>query len=125
MKIYIAASYPRKLDALVLGAKLIAYGHIVVSGWVFEDEGYSDDQNKFERMQDASIRDFKDVRECDLLVCLTDGENQLTHGGRHTELGIALALGKRVVVIGELEQVFHYYPCMRRLTIEELLDEIK
>ena len=37
-----------------------------------------------------------------------------TRGGRHAEFGIALALGKRVIVIGPRENVFHALPAVER-----------
>jgi nucleoside 2-deoxyribosyltransferase len=36
-----------------------------------------------------------------------------TGGGRHVEFGYALAKGKRVVVIGERENVFHHHPSVK------------
>lgn len=116
-KVYIAASYPRKAEAAKLAKDMKKYvNYEVISGWMFEDEGYTSDERVAEsvgemtvRMEAAALRDFDEVMECNLLVCLTDGDVQLTRGGRHSELGIALGMGKDVVIIGEREQVFHYH----------------
>jgi len=53
----------------------------------------------------------KDVRECDLLINIADEAN--VPGGKHVELGIALALGKRVIAFGRRENIFHYHPDVR------------
>ena len=132
MKIYIAASYPRKEEAKFLADTLTNRHNEIVSGWILRDEGYiSDDRieskaQKFDRMQSAAIMDAKDIKECDILICFTDGREQLTYGGRHTELGMAMALEKYVAIIGERESVFHYFPGVKvfRGISEKLFDWI-
>ena len=117
MRIYVAASYPRKAEARRIANRLTELGHIIVtSRWVHEDEGYDKDERGeteaelYERLSEAAVRDIEDIKKADYLVCLTDGEKQLTHGGRHSELGMALELGKGVAIIGPRESVFHYHP---------------
>jgi hypothetical protein len=131
MKIYVAASYPRKEDAKLVAEELKRAGHILIAArWLYEDEGYDSDLNrdeteeqKCERLAGAAVRDIEDVKECDVLVCLTDGENQLTHGGRHSEFGMALLLGKKAILVGPLEQVFHYHPAVIHYdTVEKMLE---
>lgn len=121
MKIYVAASYPRKADARKVAEILAKAGHIIIAArWIYEDEGYDSDTHRgetkkrqYDRLSNAAIRDIEDVKSCDTLVCLTDGEVQLTHGGRHSELGMALLLEKDVFIVGPREQVFHYHPRVR------------
>ncbi len=116
MKIYVAASYPRKKEAKAITKRLKELGHIIVtSRWVDEDEGYTSDFNRHEtpkemceRMAGAAVRDIEDIKACEMLVCLT-GDN-LSRGGRHGELGMALVLNKKVTIIGPAECVFHYHP---------------
>ena len=63
---------------------------------------HSDDDERFAR------EDLEDIRNSDVLVHLAGGEGMLTRsGGRHVELGYALALGKHVVHIGQQENIFH------------------
>lgn len=105
-KIYIAASYPRKAEALDVAAKMKAMGYCVVSSWLYENEGYHGEDIDV-RMRASARRDLQEIQECDMLVSLV-GDDQ-THGGRHSELGVALALGKIVIIIGAREQVFHWH----------------
>ncbi len=121
MKIYVAASYPRKKDAIAISDRLEALGHTMMSRWKWEDEGYTSDfgrretqQEQYDRLSAAAIRDLEDLKNSEIVVCLTDGENQLTHGGRHSELGIMLYETKRVIIIGPREQVFHYHPDVKQ-----------
>lgn len=56
--------------------------------------------------------DLADVRRADICVAFTEPpeEGHRGRGGRHTELGIALALGLRVLLVGPREHVFHCLP---------------
>ena len=55
--------------------------------------------------------DFEDVRHADVCVAFTEAPDEAQgRGGRHAELGIALGLGHRVIVIGPREHVFHCLP---------------
>ena len=118
MKVYVAASYPRKQEAKTLALIIASHGHTITSDWFNLDEGYNDDgARKCEseramnyRLQRAAVKDVKQVVECDVIICFTDGESQSTHGGRHSELGIAIGLDKKCFIIGPKEQVMHWLP---------------
>ena len=110
-KIYVGASYPRIEEAKALKIELEKLGYDIVSSWLLSDnEGY--DTSSTEHLRMCAIRDFEEIEAANSFVCLTDGEEQLTHGGRHTELGIALALKKDIWLIGPRESVFHYHDCV-------------
>ncbi len=45
----------------------------------------------------------------DAVIIFTEIPNTiLATGGRHVEFGLALAQGKRVIIVGPRENVFHY-----------------
>lgn len=51
------------------------------------------------------------MRAADLVVSFTEAEDApASRGGRHVSFGVALALGKRLVVVGHRENVFHTLP---------------
>lgn len=108
-KVYIAASYPRRAEAQGVMALLELSGVAVTSWWLREEtkEGY--DQENMDHMAGAAARDIADVIEADTIICLTDGKVQLSMGGRHSEFGIALAMGKTCIIVGPREQVMHYH----------------
>jgi hypothetical protein len=57
--------------------------------------------------------DLEDIDECDVLVGFTAsylGNAGPGRGGRHVEWGYALARGKRLVLIGAREHIFHTLP---------------
>lgn len=54
-----------------------------------------------------ALMDLYDLRTADTLISFgSDGGR----GGRHVEFGYALALGKRLVLIGQREGIFHTMP---------------
>ena len=109
-RIYVSASYPRKSDALVLAEKLKSEGAIIVSQWLYLDEGYKKrydtNEERLRALTKAARRDLSDLRLADALVCITG--DSLTHGGRHAELGVVLADGKPCILFGPREHVLHY-----------------
>ena len=120
MKIYVAASFPRREEARKLGIMLEDAGHEITSGWMMLiNKSYFGDDWAGEV---EATRDLQDVRDCEVLVSFIGDE--LTHGGRHTELGIALALGRRIILIGEKEQVFHYHPAVEVIAGWEFVEEL-
>lgn len=54
--------------------------------------------------------DFEDLARSDMCIAFTEAEGARGRGGRHTELGIALGLGLRVILVGPREHVFHCLP---------------
>ncbi len=92
MKIYIAASYPRKAEAEALGIALEKRGFEILSYWhqIVDDADYLSGQK--------AIRDMYAVEHCDLFVELIGDDG--SKGGRHCELGLALAWKKNIILIG-------------------------
>lgn len=56
----------------------------------------------------AAENDVADVLRADCIVSFTGGGGG--RGGRHVEFGIGVATGKRLVIVGERENVFHTLP---------------
>lgn len=91
MKIYISASIPRVKEACDLGLILKKAGHTLVSYWHETSEcNY--------HSTDRAVRDLEGVEECEMFIELI-GDSE-SRGGRHCELGIALALDKQIILIG-------------------------
>ena len=60
--------------------------------------------------RNLGLIDQEDVLAADALVCFTEPPGDGGSGGRHVELGMALALGRRVIVVGRREHIFHHLP---------------
>lgn len=105
MKVYIAAPFELRNDARELMHALEAKGHEVTSSWLRELDEESD---KWARV------DLQDIARADIFLLLNpDGWQRKGGGGRHTETGYAIALGKQIVVAGVRSNIFHYLSSIR------------
>lgn len=113
MNIYIAARFSRRPEANRLAHILNGMGHNITSRWVQPDcdhvmpTGLSEQAEDSERRRFA-IEDLEDINACDCVISLMEEPRSNGRGGRHIEFGYALALGKRMVIIGPRETVFHH-----------------
>ena len=139
MRIYLTARYSRREELCVYREQLRKLGYDVQSRWL-NGEHQIDNAGKpigehgealvegtlrsgeqmSEREQSeraAALRtsfaadDFEDVMTADVVINFTEPpRTTFNRGGRHVELGIALAIGARVIVIGYRENIFHWLP---------------
>jgi nucleoside 2-deoxyribosyltransferase len=112
-KVYIAARYARRDELKDFARELQDAGASIACRWLYADGGalLDDDLSPQSRAGKLAAIDFEDVQSADICLAFTEpGENPSGRGGRHTELGIALALGRRVILIGPREHVFHCLP---------------
>lgn len=98
--VYIAAPYPCRNEAIGIMAHLEANGCAVTSTWLRQPDQMADEFAKL---------DLADVARADVLLAFNPrGWEQKGTGGRHVELGYALALGIPVVLLGERSNIFHF-----------------
>lgn len=131
MNIYLASRYSRREELCRYRDQLTALGHVVTSRWLDGQHQISDSGvpigDHGERLVEgddgsetpaaAALRsqfaqeDVQDVSDCELLVAFTEPpRTSASRGGRHVELGLALGLGKRVIVVGFRENLFCWLP---------------
>lgn len=103
-KVYLAARFSDRSKMEDVANLLKTYGFEITARWVYGgEEGLTREQ--------IAILDIDDVDACDTLVSFTQPFGSMNKGGgRHAEFGYALARGKRLVLIGERENVFHHMP---------------
>lgn len=114
MKIYLASRYSRAPELRKYRDHLRDMGHEVTSRWL--DGGHeiksggSDQAANSERGRFAQ-EDWADMLAADCVISFTEEPRKTnTRGGRHVEFGGAMALGKRCLVVGWQENVFHHMP---------------
>ena len=107
MRIYLSASFAAR-DIIKLHAKDLApLGHECTSNWLDEPAMLVHDKAlEAWQLRARANDDALDIQRSDLVVQFTDWPS--TTGGRYWEAGYGSALGKRTVIIGAREQVFHY-----------------
>lgn len=103
--VYIAAPYPMREVAAEWGRRLLLDGYTVTSEWLWVDEDQPDHTSR----RSYAEKDLRHVAAADALILMTNVRGDRSgSGGRHVEFGYALALGKRLIVCGDLESVFHH-----------------
>lgn len=117
MRIYLAARYSRHPEMQRVADDLARIGFEVTSRWILgghqiDDAGLSTEAKAAERERFAR-EDFEDLAGADCCISFTEVPRSTnSRGGRHVEHGIALGMGKRVLVAGPRENVFHCLPAV-------------
>jgi hypothetical protein len=119
MRIYLAARYSRRRELCGYADQLRRLGHEVTSRWLdghhelLDREGLSTEAEAADRARFAA-EDWADVMRADWCISFTEVPRSGNgRGGRHVEFGAALAAGKRAVIVGPRENVFHCLPAVR------------
>ncbi len=113
-EIYLAARYSRAEEMRQVRQDLAALGLFVTSRWIdgqheLTPEG-SAEAHEADRTRFAQ-EDRRDLYAAHWVISFSEEPRMTkTRGGRHVELGLALALGKRAIVVGHRENVFHHLP---------------
>jgi nucleoside 2-deoxyribosyltransferase len=117
MKIYLAAPFGDREKMELVAIALQSRGFHIAARWVFGGESGL-------TREDIAKLDLDDVDAADAVVSFTFPRGTLSSGGgRHVEFGYGLARGKRMIVIGHRENVFHHFPGVEVYpTLESWLD---
>lgn len=115
MKVALSAKFSRRDEMQVVARWLQSLGYVITSRWL---EAQADDSDlTAAEASAAAVMDVEDVLEADVLVAFAERplSRDDVRGGRHVELGVALAVGKPVVLVGRPEHVFHSHPGVVRV----------
>jgi hypothetical protein len=120
MTIRIAAPRGCRREMFDVAARLARAGHQVTSWWI---EGSREGGRK----QAVALDGICDLGRVSCLVSFTEDPERSAaapaSGGRHVELGIAIASGKRVCIVGPRENAFHHLPHVEvYATVDDLID---
>lgn len=126
MTVYLAARYPRRKELKSLVPLLREKNITVRSRWLDETlplDASLNDVSPATSWKFAAI-DLDDIEASDTFVLFSEDPNiGYPRGGRHFETGFALSKGKRVIVIGPAENVFHFLPeVIHYSTVEDFLE---
>ena len=106
MKLYLAARYTRIDELRSYRKELEARGIEVTSRWLDGNFRTLDTEGTVPRQ--VAGWDMQDIVKADALVAFTENPRiSDSRGGRHVEFGFAIALNKRLIVIGPRENVFY------------------
>lgn len=111
MKVYLAARWEQGPVMRMWRTLLAAQDVACTSHWLDVQASWLRAVEGDDIMRENALLDFDDIAACDVLICYSprSGFGQ-GRGGRHSELGVALGMGKPVVLVGERENIFHWHP---------------
>ena len=121
VRVYLAAKFDRRDEMRAVADTLHTCGHDVVSRWLNAEKDDSESDDAAQTLW--AIVNIADVLRCDVLVFFSEraGSPGAARGGRQVDLGAALAAGKKVIVVGPVEHVYHRHP---RVTVVRNLTEL-
>lgn len=105
MNIYLAAAFERKEEIHGYATEIHHLGHTPTCEWV-EDQTIQDGERLKTNPDEGrmmAMRDFHDIMESRMLIVFTGEPGR---GGHLTEMGFALGLGIKVVVVGPIVNLF-------------------
>ena len=108
-RIYLAARYSRRIEMEQHKLIFEIMGFEVVSRWHRGSHEINDDESAFDQNVKFAEEDLEDLKSADIVIHFTEvSRTNNGRGGRHVELGLALAYGKENHIIGPRENIFHY-----------------
>lgn len=118
MNVYIAAPYEARKAAVALAAVVESLGCSLCASWLTPEHN---DDGKNSPLGDVpvvhALEDLEDVLACDIFIVLNPkGFERSGTGGRHVELGVAIATRKPIILIGERTNVFHFLPSVVQIS---------
>jgi hypothetical protein len=122
MKVYLMARYSRRFEMRDYARQLQAVGCEITSRWIWGGHELAQRVGRngaFYAHRRFAEEDWADLSAADCCIAFTEPGGELNgggRGGRHVELGIALAWGKRVIVVGPRENLFYFLPQVEQYT---------
>lgn len=133
MRLYIAGRYSRRDEFREIAKLLRSRGFFITSGWLNENadlhhklgDTIAGEQDVATFYLRTAIMDCEDIQAADAILFFAEDPHIGTpRGGRHVEFGYALGTGKRLFVVGDEENIFHYLPNVKVFpTVECFIEE--
>ena len=123
MKVYLAAMFSKKNELREYAKCLRRLGIVITSEWLRERHALKSKEKSIspKMLQWYAARDKKGIRKCDTFILVTPTDFDLLKVGRslgelrrlaraahELECGMADALGKRLIIVGQRMNAFHY-----------------
>lgn len=108
--IYLCAAWQRQAEMRGHAEELRDAGYQITSRWIDVESAAPDGHVDFGSA--AALRaarlDLEDVEDAHILIAFTEpAGSPWTRGGRHAEVGAALAWGLELILVGPHEHLFH------------------
>ena|ERR1022692_90044 len=113
MKFYLAAGFSRKNEIADRCLQLNIRGISTTSSWPWEDAPPETTLTSItdEYLETHGLKDIAEIDAADGIILFTQEPTEpFVRGGRMHEFGYAHGKGKRLIVCGPRENIFHYLP---------------
>lgn len=124
IRVYIAAPFEERFEVQEIRKHLRTTGIIVDAPWLDVPEKDHEEisiQMRRQRVQE----DLDAVERCHIFIAFNPpGWGHKGTGGRHVELGYALAFHKPIILIGNKTNLFHWAGCIQSSTKGTLATDI-
>jgi len=124
---YLAGRYGRRDELKGYAHQLQSRGYGVTSRWLSCAHDALDDKTKDLSLQAIWAKeDVEDIDQADVLLAFTESpESGYSRGGRHIEVGYAIAKAIPIVVVGPIENIFYAWIASRTVhfdTFDEFIN---
>lgn len=109
---YLASTYGRRVELAGYADQLRADGHDITARWLAGEHEAIDQTADRNTQALWATEDIEDICAATNFLLFTDG--QPGRGGKDVELGIAIATGKRITLIGPFTNVFSFLHSIRQ-----------
>jgi hypothetical protein len=113
MRVYLSARFERQNEMQLYSEQLRAEGIEVLSAWTEIDSPSSNNFNGIGTQRRAlfAMMNLQQLVGSHVLVVFSDAGGKADRlGEKHVDLGVALALGKRLLLVGAAENSYHDLP---------------
>jgi hypothetical protein len=127
LSVYLSAPAPsadmmKDLASRIAGAKILSPNGTknivhVRSTWFLDSSGYLGTDP--DSLQERAIRDFHEVKTSDYVLSFPGPGSR---GGRASEVALGLSYHKKVMIFGERESIFDFYPTIELFGRDPHLD---
>lgn len=125
IEVYIAGRWEDRERIIDIKAALETNKDIrVISSWLTPSDNITmaELHHQPTRAAGLALKDVEEVGRAHVFVAFNPKDaHRSGTGGRHTEFGMALAMAKRIVYVGDRENLFHFLPAVRILQPGERL----
>jgi hypothetical protein len=122
LRVYIAAPFEDRSFVEQQTAWLESLGHICLSTWwSHTDRNLHDCSMSPHALSCLARGDIAQLVRADCLIFMAQqrGTGEYFSGGRHVEFGVALAAGLHIICVGKPENIFHYLPGVRWVSVTD------